>query len=418
MPVDNIGIVNYLRMPTNLLTSLPKLPTGTAVPSSSSGLAKPVGSAVNSATKTSAGIIPALIMAGASLISSIIGASSARKSRKWQEALLDKQRQQALEDRAHDEEYNSPTAQLMRLKLAGLSPNSLHDVATTDSSGMNVKGSPDAVAAAQALELQSMQNGVSDAFQAIGLQKQRAEVHKIYSDIASNSSSTRVKSLEADFLKATFSNRVAEQNFKTLAAQLELPRLEASINQMLASTDLTKEERKLRGLSYNLAIDTYDDTVRLAKFKADNAELDNKIKDYDLNKVMPAKLQQVYEQISHIRQSTYISYEQFVAYRDNLEKSGYVLDEQARSLRFNNDAMQKTFDEYVENLRNEYHLTETESKFAATQQVMKLVNQAAVTLAASGAAVFSAKKSMMKPNSKVPSAPSYGGYDPYQMVFD
>lgn len=417
MPVDNIGIVNYLRMSTDLLTSLPKLPTGLAVPSSSSGLVKPVGSAVNPATK-SAGLVPALIMAGASLISSIIGASSARKNRKWQESLLDKQRQQALEDRAHDEEYNSPTAQLMRLKLAGLSPNSLHDVVTTDSSGMNVKGSPDAVSAAQALELQSMQQGVSDAFQAIGLQKQRAEVHKIYSDIASNSSSTRVKSLEADFLKATFSNRVAEQNFKTLAAQLELPRLEASINQMLAATDLTKEERKLRGVSYNLAIDTYDDTVRLAKFKADNAELDNKIKDYDLSKVMPAKLQQIYEQTAHIRQSTHISYEQFVAYRDNLEKSGYVLDEQARSLRFSNDAMQKTFDEYVENLLNEYHLTETEAKFAATQQVMKLVNQAAVTLAASGAAVFSAKKTMMKPNSKVPSAPSYGSYDPFQMVFD
>ena len=47
MPVDNIGIVNYLHMSTKLLTSLPKLPTGTAVPSSTSGLAKPVGSAVN-----------------------------------------------------------------------------------------------------------------------------------------------------------------------------------------------------------------------------------------------------------------------------------------------------------------------------------------------------------------------------------
>lgn len=404
------------------ISKLTSLPVGKATPSHSSPINMPTAKNIvgaGSGTKVqSASLAAGIVAAVAALASSGIGYASARKSEREQRKLLATQREQALEDRMHDEQYNSPASQLARLRIAGISPTSLHDVSETDSSGMAVQGDPNALSQSLLAQGSTIQQGFTSAIDALALNKQRAEIDKIYSDIAKNSSSQRLQGLQSDFLEETFTNRVAQEKFQALSQELGLQKLGADIDSIVAATANSKEERKIKRITISLMTDTYSDTVRLARLQADNAELDNKIKDYDLRKVMPARLQKLVEETNSIRQSTQLSYEQFVAYRDHLEKSDYVLDEQGKALKFNNDAMQATYDEYVQKLKDEYHITEVEAKFAATREVMKLVNQAAVTLAASGAAVFSAKKSMMKPNSKIPSSSSYGGYDPYQMVFD
>lgn len=81
----------------------------------------------------SAEVGAALIGAGASVANATGGILTAKKnrqftdeqnqkSRAWSESMMDKIRAQELEDREHEERYNSPAMQKLRLQLAGLSP--------------------------------------------------------------------------------------------------------------------------------------------------------------------------------------------------------------------------------------------------------------------------------------------------------
>jgi len=81
-------------------------------------------------------LVVAGIAAGAQLAGSGINAASQgnqnRKNRKFAEHMYEKQRTDALTDQQFQNEYNSPAAQMARLKAAGLNPNLVYgDGATT-----------------------------------------------------------------------------------------------------------------------------------------------------------------------------------------------------------------------------------------------------------------------------------------------
>lgn len=72
----------------------------------------------------------ATITAGAQIASSGINAMAQsnlnKKTQKWNEKIMAQQRQQSLSDWTMQNEYNSPQAQMARLKAAGLNPNLIY----------------------------------------------------------------------------------------------------------------------------------------------------------------------------------------------------------------------------------------------------------------------------------------------------
>jgi hypothetical protein len=73
---------------------------------------------------------PATISAASNVASATINAiaqgAQNRKTRKWNEAMYGKQREDALADWARTNEYNAPLQQMARLKEAGLSPHLIY----------------------------------------------------------------------------------------------------------------------------------------------------------------------------------------------------------------------------------------------------------------------------------------------------
>jgi len=79
------------------------------------------------AAATATGGIPAGAITAATSIANLISQGAMnRKTRKWNEAMYGKQREDALADWARTNEYNSPLQQMARLKEAGLSPHLIY----------------------------------------------------------------------------------------------------------------------------------------------------------------------------------------------------------------------------------------------------------------------------------------------------
>ena len=91
-------------------------------------------------TQQQQGLTPgqaATITAGAQVASTGINAMAQsnlnRKTQKWNEKIMAQQRQQSLADWTMQNEYNSPQAQMARLKAAGLNPNLIYGKIDTSS---------------------------------------------------------------------------------------------------------------------------------------------------------------------------------------------------------------------------------------------------------------------------------------------
>lgn len=99
-------------------------------------------------TKTMAVPAAALVAGAASVIGTGVNAYAQgkmnRKTRKWNEKMYGIQRQDALADWAMTNEYNSPQAQMARLKAAGLNPNLVYgsgaDMPSATIRGTEAKG--------------------------------------------------------------------------------------------------------------------------------------------------------------------------------------------------------------------------------------------------------------------------------------
>lgn len=84
-------------------------------------------------------ITPAVVAAGLNLAGQGINAFSQgsmnRKTRLWNEKMYQRQREDALADWARTNEYNTPLAQMQRLKQAGLNPNLVYGKGADNISG-------------------------------------------------------------------------------------------------------------------------------------------------------------------------------------------------------------------------------------------------------------------------------------------
>lgn len=341
----------------------------------------------------------------------------------WRRLTGETQREEALADRAHDETYNSPAAQLARNKLAGVATTGISPV-ETDSSGMS---NEDATGAATLLgNIGSfISNGVGNVVDLLKLRKQRAEIDNLNARTANTSADTGVKSLNADYLKTIAQDRVKQVRLSTLMQEQGLNKLMVDIEESRANVDLKGKEAKLRDIAIALAESTFDSNVRLVALEVEDKELSNKIKDYDLNKVMPKQLEELNTLIAHYKNSDAINrynaetnrqmalndYQRTMNDYDRVVMMQGYYDEQTRSLKFDNDAMQKTFDGYVKSLEDAYHLTEVEAKFAAAQNWLKVVNSASVAIGQSAAAYSSFRRGRSGGNARTGRMTSFDNND-------
>lgn len=85
-------------------------------------------------------LIP-LIGAGASLIGAVGSLFGNRAQRKYNEQMYERQRQDALADRAFENTYNSPAEQMKRLQSAGLNPNLVYGHGQAVGESVKTRGS-------------------------------------------------------------------------------------------------------------------------------------------------------------------------------------------------------------------------------------------------------------------------------------
>lgn len=93
---------------------------------------------------TTAAILTAGLNAASQGFNAAMQGAMNRKTREWNEKMYQMQRQHSLQDWAMQNEYNSPSAQMKRLKMAGLNPNLVYGKGADNVSGMvrstDVKG--------------------------------------------------------------------------------------------------------------------------------------------------------------------------------------------------------------------------------------------------------------------------------------
>lgn len=341
----------------------------------------------------------------------------------WKKITGEKQRENALADRAHDETYNSPAAILARNKLAGVATTGMSPV-PTDSSGMAEEDASGAVSMLGNIG-SFITNGIGNVVDLLKLRKQRAEIDNLNARTANTSADTGVKNLNSDYLKSIAEDRVKQARFATLIQEQGLNKLMVDIEESRANVNLKGKDAKLRDISIALAESTFDSNVRLAALEVEDKDLANKIKQYDLNKVMPKQLEELNALIAHYKNSDTIArynaetnrqlslndYQRTMNDYDRVITMQGYYDEQTRSLKFDNDAMQKTFDGYVKSLEDSYHLSEIEAKFAAAQNWLKIVNSASVAIGQSAAAYSSFKRGRSAGNARTGRMTSFDGND-------
>lgn len=194
-----------------------------------------------------------LIIAGASLIGSIWNASSQAKSNKrqlqWNEQMYDRQRRDALTDQAFQNDYNSPAAQMERLKAGGLNPNLVYgNGATTLSSTARSS----AVESYKPIAPQIDIGGASrDFFAAYDVQLKKAQTDNIAAAIEVSKQDAILRAAQvAQTVQQTAATKTQTEQGKfnlQLAEKLEQNSLEKSaveLDKLKADTQFTLDQNE------------------------------------------------------------------------------------------------------------------------------------------------------------------------------
>jgi hypothetical protein len=199
----------------------------------------------------------ALLSGGAGLLGGFAGnASTARQNRlnrEFARETYDKQRRDALADRAFENEYNSPAAQMARLKAAGLNPNLVYgNGATTNGVSTNTSQTPSyrGEAADWSNAAASVGQAANSYFQWQNMQAEQDRI-KALTRLAEQDSLVRTEQILSSIANRTRIGVQTEQDKQNLkiaqqlegttleAARLNVEKLNADINQTKANTQFT-----------------------------------------------------------------------------------------------------------------------------------------------------------------------------------
>lgn len=148
------------------------------------------------------GLDPSIIAGSAgSLVNAGLSALTNHMTEKWQEKMYDRQRQDALADWNRQNEYNSPTAQMERLKSAGLNPNLVYGQGAVANNASGVRSSSPGAYHPQAPQIDA--SGVLSQYYDIQAKKAqinnlRAQNTVLLEDAAMKKAATRSLTNKAD----------------------------------------------------------------------------------------------------------------------------------------------------------------------------------------------------------------------------
>ena len=199
-------------------------------------------------TKNKKKMEPATISAASNVASATINAiaqgAQNRKTRKWNEAMYGKQREDALADWARTNEYNSPLQQMARLKEAGLSPHLIYGGGANSISSpvrsTDVKSWNPTAPQIDGGQIVSQYFGVQQQQNALEIQKEQIRGLKIANDIAEETKqdSMQTKGLTNQATQAKIDNIMADTNMNRLKQSLqglEYNKLEQEVKQLVVN---------------------------------------------------------------------------------------------------------------------------------------------------------------------------------------
>lgn len=215
-----------------------------------------------------------------------------KRQRKWAEGMYNRQRQDALSDWNMVNAYNTPEAQMARLKQAGLNPNLVYgNGATTEATatrGTDVKGwNPDA----PTMNLGAIQQGLMSYMDA---QVKEAQTNNLEAatEVARQDALKRVAeilNLESNTKKTDQQRLQDAYRFEELK-DLSLDVMREEINSKRANTQYTISENERKAAMQAGTLEEQTErilTMRIgrdeARTRIDNAKKDGTLKDLEIN---------------------------------------------------------------------------------------------------------------------------------------
>ena len=208
------------------------------------------------AAATATGGIPAGAITAATSIANLISQGAMnRKTRKWNEAMYGKQREDALADWARTNEYNAPLQQMARLKEAGLSPHLIYGggansisqpVRSTDTKSWspNAPQIDGSQIVSQYFGVQQQQNALKIQEQQIaGLKLDNTYKEQTLPDRTQTPSlnNARIQEQTDNIMEATRMNRL-----KQSLPQLEFNKLEQEVKQLVTNNQYNALNQTLK----------------------------------------------------------------------------------------------------------------------------------------------------------------------------
>lgn len=243
--------------------------------------------------------------------SAAAAAEQAQKNRDFEMSMANKQRAEALADRAHSEMYNSPLMERLRREAAGLGPVDDYSTPASTPAGLQpdyaeaASRSSDALVSAAQLGASSPMALMQGALQAA---KMSAEIMKDRSIVADNTQSARVKAsvarlnelgLQDDLLRKKLENdQIFQENSNLVQEGLNL--VEQGYN-LREQRKLTRAERKKAESDLYVLQQTQEMRVELKRQEVKHADLENKLSEFQLNEVLPKQLQVMDAEITRAR---------------------------------------------------------------------------------------------------------------------
>lgn len=222
-------------------------------------------------------------------------ANTSKKQRKWAEQQYEKQRQHALQDWNTQNAYNSPAAQMQRLKDAGLNPHLVYGNGADATSAAMPRNSdtgtwnPEAPQMPEGMAQRSLMNYYDTQFrqqQTDNLQVQRTLMEQQAIHTAAQTAST---------LAGTAKTKVETETLSQLQ-QTTVEAARANLNKILLDSQYTSDENKrkqelhtgnLQSLAQSIikqrldAAKTIQETNQI-KQSVENMKLDQKLKEIEI----------------------------------------------------------------------------------------------------------------------------------------
>lgn len=296
------------------------------------------------------------------------------------------QRNDMLDDRAWQVNYNSPASQVARLRAAGLpvrditdTPVSVSDVPSIDNSSLPF--SP------------SMGTTMGDiVISPVSYQDKLLEQDRKAADIANINARTAEIIANTEFNNATKEARIAEILARSDKSVAEIDAIRVAIDNAVKSGKLSDVQISLKTLEYDILKASEPLIIERNLEELRGTRLRNDISDYELNAMLPVKLQELQQSILHSstrehrdagkyelelsQMRAYINLTLLKGDTEKLQQSYMSTHNAHEELSFN--FAKDTYNANIQRIMNELKVTETEAKFIAVKQCIGIVKDIAV----------------------------------------